>query len=532
MKSRVRMLISVVVCCFLIFSYQLSSASVEMNEAGVPAEVADKEYVKIPVYQDGEVTSVISQYMKKGDYKGYANLGVTGYAYKTGSQIKLGVVISYFDENQLFHQEFFDGVGVDNPSDVNWPSCEGAYLAVNGAFEFSGQNDNEKRLNIPFRTSTGQEFARYTEQNLLLDATYDQIKCETLSGGNHIMDTYSASLKAVAPYSNQKVFDKPLLVKKDSTINVGVEMAISSLSQAPTYQFVKADTAPTLPIKSGSWENLGEIVSSMKEEEEKQSFSLNNEVYIPNTGKQYLVLKLTDRLGVEHQVLYGPFAVAIGEAVTEIPPESNNEGNYIVPTSVSNFNATVTYETDAKDIKYTIDLGEVLNTQTTQGKLCFDVDLLRANVEILYKNAAGVETRTLLNATKDVSGKYISEVTKGGYKRIISGNTIILSLTDADWMIHSGESHTINIYFPTEFKEDINYGLETVSGSYLELLKCIKDDPIQSKAISLTISRRPKCMEAVVLDTGEVVAEAEFESVPKVDIVFIPIELRKISRIN
>lgn len=220
------------------------------------------------------------------------------------------------------------------------------------------------------------------------------------------------------------------------------------------------------------------------------------------------------------------------QVITEVPPECIKGKSYMVPTSISNFNATVNYKTDAKEIEYTIDLKAVLETRTAKGKFCFEADLSRANVEIIDKNAEGIQTKTLLTAAKDADGKYTSIVSKDGYRRSVSGSTITLSAIDPDQVVHAGESHIINIYFPTQFNEGIVYGPEAAEGSYLQLLRSIESHPELERRAVLTISRKPKCMEEVRSDAGEVVTEAEFSSVPKVDMVKVKVDLREMPQIN
>lgn len=850
MGKKARFLVSLMLCCFMIFSYQLSYAAAPLNVEGIPVEVANsQQYVEIPIYQNGQVTSVISQYMEKNGRKGYANIHVKGYAYKTTDQIKMGVLIGYYGEDNQFYQEFFDGVGVEGLDTTHWPNCNGTSISLDGDLEWDGTMDNQRRIKVPFTTSYGKHFYRHTEHNVSLDEGNDQFKCVTLSGGRDVVDTYSAKLQPFTPYANQKIFEKPLMVKKDSTIQVGLDMKVSELSKAPVYQFIKSETVPTMPITTGEWKLLGDLpeaqynlkegYTDFVEEDGKISvqhylftgsyknapstlgnhyqyprsevfkypvggvvtqktllqgnttystqegakaffnkssitttettgyfvpkesgeytlcvrsatgaygtitidgkkkvfvnelgqwtetrayyrrtnhkyylqagksypiymktqyysnkdlapcfmYSLNGgdyqmitpdlfkdqrpsngscraaklwgflqpdvtgtfnfglyaddgaygylnvagenivfvddfgfssptdqsngvsisvekgkvyplyiewyegcpveqalaprykepgekewkdipakwfhpskstkvaeqadamyepltvskEVSIPNEGKNYLALKLTNKHGVESQVLYGPFTVAVGKKVEEIKPNSDSEGNYIIPGSLSNFNAWIQYETPSKETKYTIDLSEVMETKTKDGKSCFDIDLNEAVVDIQLKEGGKLLEHTVINPQKNASGQYLAKVSKDKYVRTVVGNNIILSLTDEaakDWVIKKGQTHVINIYFRTQLKKEVQYGGKYEDGkeiiepnSYVALVEDIKVDPSKGKKAKLTISRKPMCEEAIKIG-DEVIEQAEFAKMPKIDTVAVPVELRKMLQIH
>ena len=836
MKKCLRGVVGLILSCFLVLPYQVTYAAAALNAAGIPTEVANNTYVEIPVYQDGEEVSMLSQYMEKSEeYKGYANIEVRAFAYQTGTQVKIGVLISYYDEDGNRRDEFFDGVGVDDPETINWPECKGLSVSKNGDFTFSGPNDNEKRILIPFITSTGQQFSRYTEKAVLLNAAYDTIKLSTLSAGTTIVDTYKPILRPSNTCANKKLFTSPLMLEENSLIQVDLNMQTSDKSKEPMYQLISVenmDTVPTFPVTSGTWTKLGEsgevkynekelykdydpeggkisvqhymFTGSQKQapqeiagtgyqhpraevfqypvndvvkqstdldgntkystqQGEKAFFNTQNitdttleatfvpkqdgtyyfavesneyaygtieingkkekfvednsgwrrkyrtngkgyslkagnlykinlrtkytnsnylaprfvysldsknnwqlitpdlltnqnptnacsraaklwgfiepdvsgtfnfglraddgaygyinvkgenvvfvdnfgisattdqsnskaiylekgKVYpiyiewyegcpveaalaprykeiddtswkdipanwfhpsnsktvaiyseamyeptivsagvpVPEEGINYLALKVTDKDGTEHQVLYGPFQVGIGEKVDEVPPQQDDDGNYIVPTSVSNFNATITYGVDAKAIKYTIDLKEILNTKLDNGAPCFGEVLLdQATVQLVCRDAVmGDTTEMITVGDSNPSGDYSVTLKENadGVKSVIE-----IVANNPEILVSKGSSHTINIYFEVNFEDDIPYGSTSnkvaPSGTYLEVVNREKH-----KYAQLTISRQEKVREEIMLAVGLKPAEYELKETTET----VPMQLRGIPQI-
>ena len=838
-----------VFCMLLQTTLVYGESTLDVN--GVPTEVSGNEYVQLNVKQDGEVIQEIQQTLTKGTETGTVVIYVKAYAYKTGDQIKTSTVITYLTEEGKMRTEDFDQIGTLSQSDIGWPTCKDFYIEVDKPLEFDGPNDNQRRVIVSFKTSTGKSFYRHTEENVKFSSAKDKVSLTALNGGVDAIDNFTTYLDPTKLNSNGKTFDTTKYVKKDSTVKVSLDITSSSLSKDPMYQVITSETKPTLPLTSGTWEKMGDLSSvkdgikkyedlintpnlltvqhyiyttgydkapddygsGARDREEVFKYPVNSpvqqsttlgsnttystqegtpafflkstisdktkltatfvpqvsgnyrfcvysatgsygkitingkdEVFVnnfnqyksrtpyyhrtsydsfyleagksypiyletqhksskdtapcfmyaiepaggwpkinssgnhsisqnkhtsscymaaeeklwkivtpdllknqnpsngsnraaklwgfivpkvsgefnfglfaddgaygylvvddqkkvfvdsfglssavnqsngikisikenvpypfylewyegcpteqalapryrePNSdwkdipsdwfrpssnlsigkiplamyegskvdkeipllntqGKQYVILKVTDKDGNEHQIPYGPFSVAVGKEVVEIAPAGTTDKNYIVPESVSNVNAKVTYGTDCKEVKYTINLDNIAGVKVG-GKDTFKLDLSKAVVEIT-----------------DKTGKQIITDTNTIYEKQIVDNIIIIKVKDNNAITHSGEIHQLNVYFPTSFTNDVIYFKSvTNSNTYMNLIENQSSAPVK---VNLTISRKPKTREAVIdTDTGIVILPEEYASTPSEDNVLFEVQLREIPSIH
>lgn len=858
MKAKRHVFLAMLMMMCMILQSTFTYAAATLDEDGVPTEVSSNEYVEIPIKQNGKVISAFKQTMQKGTSSGQVVIYVKAYAYKTGNQIKTSTMISYLATDGTMPTEFFDQIGTYSLEEIGWPSCSGFYIEPSKKLEFSGPNDNEKRVKVTFKTSLGDEFYRYTEKDVAFSTGIDTVALSTLNGGTDEIDSYSTTLDSSRPNGNKKVFDEVMPVKKDSTIKVSLELTASSVSKDPLYQVITSDTEPTLPVTNGVWEKLadlssvtagskryedlietpnlltvqhylyapgfekspaaygnaqrdrGEVFKYPINEPVQQSTTLGNnttystqagkpafflkstisnqteltatfvpsasgeykfcvysatgaygtitvngvkrvfvdnwdtydsekpyyhtnansfqleagkeytvylktrhrsnkdtapcfmyavkpeggwprisgngahsirdnkhtsscyraaeeklwqivtgtllknqspsngsnraaklwgfivpdisgefnfglyaddgaygylvvddkkevfvdsfglssatnqsngekimikagepypfylewyegcpseqalaprykeahsntwrdipsnwfrpssnlsvaqiplamyegsvvdkEIPIPNTkGQHYIVLKITDKEGLEHEVLYGPFAIAIGDDVVELPPTGDSENNYVVPESISNVSAKVTYGTPAKKVVYTVDLQEICDLELSSQAVFQTLDLSKAIVEVT-----------------DTVGKEIISSSSTKYETKIEGNKLIIKVKDEDAIINDGEFHKINIYFPTSFgSEIIYYKSLTTSETYMNLLdeqkaQAQETPPRNLVNAKLTVSRCPKIREAVIV-AGKVIAEEEYAEIPTEHTIDIILTLRQMPIIH
>lgn len=836
-------------CMLLQTTLVYGASTLDVN--GVPTEVSSTGYVQLNVKQDGKVIQEIQQTLTKGTETGTVVIYVKAYAYKTGEQIKTSTVITYLTEEGKMRTEDFDQIGTLSQSEIGWPTCKDFYIEVDKPLEFDGPNDNQRRVIVSFKTSTGKSFYRHTEENVKFSSAKDKVSLTALNGGVDAIDNFTTYLDPTKLNSNGKTFDTTKYVKKDSTVKVSLDITASSLSKDPMYQVITSETKPTLPLTSGTWEKIGDLSSVIdgvkkyedlietpnlltvqhylyaigydkspddygdgprnREEvfkypvnetiqqstilgsntkystqegaqgffgkssignettltatfipqvtgkyrfcvysatgsygnitingkkevfvdnfgnynrrtpyyhrtghdgyyleagktypiylktqhrsgadtapcfmyaveptggwpkinssgshnignnkhtsscymaaEEKlwkivtpellknqnpsngsnraakfwgfivpdvsgefnfglfaddgaygylvvndipqvfvDSFGLSSpvdqsngvtvnikkdvaypfylewyegcpteqalaprykepngtwkdipsdwfrpssnlsigkiplamyegskvdkEIPLLNTeGKQYVILKVTDKDGKEHQVSYGPFSVAVGKSVVDVKPTGTTDKNYIVPESISNINAQVTYGIDCKDISYTIDMTGITGIQLLS-KDIFKVDLNKAVVEIT-----------------DSSGKQIITNTNPYYKKEVVGSSIIITVKDPEAIIYNGEVHEVNIYFPTSFSEDVIYYKDAYnSNTYMQLMENQTSSPVE---VNLAISRKPKIQEAVVdEDTGITILPEVYASTSSVDNISFVVQLREIPGIN
>ena len=853
MKTKRHGFLTIIMVMCMILQSTLTYAAATLDSNGIPTEVSGNEYVEIPIKQNGKVISSIKQTMQKGTSSGQVVIYVKAYAYKTGNQIKTSTMISYLAADGTMPTEFFDQIGTYSLEEIGWPSCSGFYIEPSKELEFSGPNDNEKRVKVTLKTSLGDEFYRYTEKDVAFSTGLDGVVLSTLNGGTDEIDTYSTTLDSSISNENKKVFDEVMPVKKDSTIKVSLDITASSLSKDPQYQVITSDTEPKLPVTGGVWEKLADlssVTSGTKKYEDlietpnrltvqhylyapgfekspaaygdakrdraevfkypidgtiQQSTTLGNnttystqegdpaffltswisdqteltatfvpsvsgeyrfcvysatgaygtitvngakkvfvdnwntynseqpyyhtnansfhleagkeytvylktrhrsnrdtapcfmyavkpaggwpqisgngahsikdnkhttscyraaeeklwqivtptllknqkpsngsnraaklwgfivpdvsgefnfglyaddgaygyivvddkaevfvdsfglsrptdqsndvkisikagepypfylewyegcpneqalaprykeansgkwkdipgnwfrpssnlsvaqiplamyegsildkEIPIPNTkGEHYIALKVTDKDGTEHQVLYGPFTVAIGDDVVELPPTGSKENNYVVPESISNVSAKVTYNTPAKKVVYTVDLQEICDLQLGGQAVFQTLDLSKAIIEVT-----------------DTSGKEIVSSSSTKYETSIVGNELIIKVKDEEAIINNGESHKINIYFPTSFGSGIvYYKSTTTSQTYMDLLDVLKDPTSEQVEAQLTVSRCPKIREAVKVN-GVIIAEEEYASIPTTHTIDIILTLRQMPSIH
>lgn len=249
------------------------------------------------------------------------------------------------------------------------------------------------------------------------------------------------------------------------------------------------------------------------------SETLSKEIILPNIeGQHYVIVKTKDSYGVENQLLVGPIITVVGTEIIEVPPAGTSNNNNIVPESISNVNAKITYGTDAKKVEYVIDLSNISNVATDNGNKVFK-ELIQSQL----KNAV-IEI-------KDINGKEIIKDGTGNYEKTIVDNKIIIKIKDSNAIIKNGETHEINIYFPTRLNENVAYFKQTGNdNTYMKLLESQSTSPVK---VNLTVSRCPKEREALIDPmTGNIILAEQYATTPKVDNVEIQVLLREVPNIH
>lgn len=152
--------------------------------AAIPNEVlAAESYIEIPVYFNGQVADAVVTYLEKACnignanevfINGYATLSVKAYAYKTGSNIKVGATISYLTKDHQFVTDWWDNVEQfysieEAESAIAWPACDNYALTLNDkiTFEMPDQNENDLRLSLSI-AGVKTSFSRPTAQGVYL----------------------------------------------------------------------------------------------------------------------------------------------------------------------------------------------------------------------------------------------------------------------------------------------------------------------------------------------------------------------------
>lgn len=153
----------------------------------VPTEVINANtYVEIPVTYKEAVTPIVSAYLEKsGNHgnsnafhiSGYANFIIKAYAYKTGSNIKVGASISYINTAGNLVTDWWDNIEQfysveEAESLIAWPNCSNYALNVEDTirFEMPDQNENDLRVNLML-SGVKSSFSRPTNQGVALDKT-------------------------------------------------------------------------------------------------------------------------------------------------------------------------------------------------------------------------------------------------------------------------------------------------------------------------------------------------------------------------
>ncbi len=120
----------------------------------------------------------------------------------------------------------------------------------------------------------------------------------------------------------------------------------------------------------------------------------------------------------------------------EISSESNKDNNFIQPEGVSNVAATIKFGTSSKDVKYIVDISNMVNAKLN-------------GFNLMNYNIAGnkVEIRKVNEGNKVLTEGRNYTVTK-------VGNNIEVSFKDS---INAGDEFKVDIYIPTRFGENVVY---------------------------------------------------------------------------
>ncbi len=195
-------------------------------------------------------------------------------------------------------------------------------------------------------------------------------------------------------------------------------------------------------------------------------------------GQYYVVTRVESGDGTVRQLLNGPFEIkgASGIVSNVNSPNKNN----IVPESISNISYEVTFDEDAKKIKYEVDLGNIVDA-TIAGTTMMTFDT-NTNKMVVTLNGNKINSSRLAYNNKKLTIDLLSEPT-----------------------LNKGQKHTINIYLPTTFIAGIKYGgnsttdTSTYVGAYL--------NPTKQAIIPVKITATPYFKE--LRDAaGNIIAEA------------------------
>lgn len=149
---------------------------------GIPNEVksADGGYKQVPVYFNGQQVTEFNVFLRKFNDKGNANelfdisgtatFRVKSYAYKTGSDVKVGTYIECLGtDGKWFEMDWRDREDQISSGDADAYIKGTKDLSVtikDIQFTMPNQNDTDLRVTFYMKTSTGGEFARPTNKNV------------------------------------------------------------------------------------------------------------------------------------------------------------------------------------------------------------------------------------------------------------------------------------------------------------------------------------------------------------------------------
>ena len=225
----------------------------------------------------------------------------------------------------------------------------------------------------------------------------------------------------------------------------------------------------------------------------------------------FLVIIMMICLLLQVNVTYGAATLEVNEIPTQIATVTIGTKNYVVPESISNINARITYGNDAKKVSYTIDLSEICRLKLNSKEVFKSLDLSKAIIEL-----------------EDKMGREIVRADSTKYEVSIQDNKIIIKVKDENTIINSGDFHSMNIYFPTSFGESVIYYRNKAAGkTYMDLLTYQIEHPVK---VSFGISGYPKVREAVEV-AGKIIEDEEYASVPMEDTIDIVVTLREMPTI-
>jgi len=148
----------------------------------IPNEVlAAESYVEVPVICNGEeadnVVTFLEKLCNKGNSNevyvgGYVAINVKAYAYKTGSNIKVGAVITYMNKNGEVVSDWWDNVeqfySIEEANTYGLWTDNATYtlnLLDNISFTMPDQNENDLRITLEL-VGMKSTFSRPTNQNV------------------------------------------------------------------------------------------------------------------------------------------------------------------------------------------------------------------------------------------------------------------------------------------------------------------------------------------------------------------------------
>ncbi len=121
----------------------------------------------------------------------------------------------------------------------------------------------------------------------------------------------------------------------------------------------------------------------------------------------------------------------------EISSESNSTNNFIQPEGVSNIAATIEFGTISKDVKYIVDISNIVN-ETLNNNILMNYNTSLKNVQVRNIN----QGNRLLTQNVD-------------YDVAQYGNNIEISLRNK---VNEGDKFKVDIYIPSTFTKDVVYG--------------------------------------------------------------------------
>ncbi len=272
------------------------------EELKLPTELNDKYYTEIPVYYNGNKVNEVTLHLNKTytnggkqyELNGDVSVKLKGYAYKDGSNVKLGLVYGFYGYNNwpgdpvnsnekddiVWIQNFYEQVGNHQVS-----------LNTNNIDEWKNSvNKNNYTINfeeIKFRDSSTQGrdvfcVATAKSNNAVFNGSDDQgatqVAFVTFGKSTNALtidlkviseaqtkDTYQAKFKDDVNNMERILKDGELIVAKNSYVNVGVEGRDLVVQR---YKVIKDTNKPILPLNIENWNDLGKLNASQENSQE------------------------------------------------------------------------------------------------------------------------------------------------------------------------------------------------------------------------------------------------------------------------
>ncbi|MDF2877784.1 MAG: hypothetical protein K0S30_880, partial [Clostridia bacterium] len=271
---------------------------------GIPNEVVGKTYIEIPVKFKGDITSMISAYVRKAqttgnanelfDISGYVIFDIKAYAYETGSEVKVGAEITYKDKDGNTQKDWWDNVEQLNKSAIGWPSCSGYFITVQDNIRFVEPYQNKTELRIMLEMKgKNSGFSRATNHGVSLSQNapdpvsadeYPKVQLQTINRHNQTVNNYSVVFD-VNGTQQKEIFPSPLSLEPGA--KVAVTIAGKKLDKQQ-YQVIASQPEPVIPAKDNNgWKSLGDIPKVLPNTKEAYPDLIDRAGYISTRHYNY-----------------------------------------------------------------------------------------------------------------------------------------------------------------------------------------------------------------------------------------------------